>query len=1112
MSTVRKTKTPINVRISEKRLRQIQRLVDSWNYESRVFVLQRLHQFRPQRTPWRFFRDLFKSLLWPKERRFQMLRNPEALSDWHRRFEISGSSSAGAAWNKILDRELNWHEYHYLTYLLERETADIFVPPPLHDFFEKLYHAHILKEYSQDPNVPRSPIVLVIGPSGSGKSATITQALEETIFANEVRPTIDLKAKKEEVLKNQPIWKNLEEVDPELAVEIERMRRIEQLRFLARIPILKYLYRKRVAEALYSLGESGVFVDYAVITPNDYQTAFAGEPGNRLRKAMGEPNQTCIRHLEEAHSAFGRPDQTSVVKSQQGTLIDTANILFDEIIQGKRDCLLIATTDQPEQIEQSIYRRFVERGRVIDISDYWQDPNNLREVVRLEMRRNNFFLRLAAEKDQSLIDALTQETVDHLDSIFRNRSLRITPAYVRRLIDSVITIKGDFRADYLDDQFLVRDAFKSVAKNVYGGLYNRVSGRMGRNVHWQDYIGSIKDEFSEMANNSLYYNVQDEKGVVLTGPPGSGKTYMVKAWLGENSEIQDLAVHVNDLSDPNNPYESMVENLERVYDIAKMISPCLVFFDEGDAIAPRRSQQGGSPYDKVTNKFLSIIDGESPLNHVFTALTTNRLDILDPALIRSKRLKVLNVPGQLREEDAVRILRKELDGMPLDEGLSYEEMVRVARGLCDTPADFTAFAEKVRSLHKTEVEILGKLKSALQKSPQERLRFVRFNAKTLFSLMEAVASGSELFARARRSEEEMLACLDEIAAAMDQCRAEKIYPITHRHLVNAKIQLAHSPTRKGKQQLDKFLETELSKEPQVGFVVGVGANDTSGVLLPIASSLVYRIFPDKIVVTGAVSSASPAAAEIDLAVQMTRQSAQEALTLVENYLQFLCPDLNVSRILGQYLQGYSLHHQLLSASYTVGGPSAGFALAINTLSVLVNLPVLNDFGITGAPWIKGAEKTEMGASVIIGGHRRKTEKVLQYLPRMYMPMQNYEDLEPELLKAYRIEGKDIRGVRSFSALVPEVFLFGPGHHRKLQDYLQERLECDLSEGPEAEEAFLQGGFAATERELRRNGEQAIRQRMYRIAHFVEGNALTSNYTNLERIFDGLEAEAEEPVS
>ena len=285
-----------------------------------------------------------------------------------------------------------------------------------------------------------------------------------------------------------------------------------------------------------------------------------------------------------------------------------------------------------------------------------------------------------------------------------------------------------------------------------------------------------------------------------------------------------------------------------------------------------------------------------------------------------------------------------------------------------------------------------------------------------------------------------------MATHLSRAHADGVYPLTRWHLQSARAQLAASPLRKGKQQLDEFLETELSREPQVGFVVGVGASEVSGVLLPIASSLVYRVFPEKIVVTGAVSSSAPGAAELDLAVQMTHQSAGEALTLVENYLQSLYPERNVPRLLGEFLDGYSLHHQLLSASYHVGGPSAGFALAINTLSVILSLPVLNDFGITGAPWTKGAQKGEVGASVIIGGHRKKVEKVLQYLPRMYLPQQNYQDLEPEVLAAYRLEGRDIRGVRSFSALVPEVFDFGEAHRRQLEALLRRRLESERLEG------------------------------------------------------------------
>ncbi len=1038
----------------------------------------------------------------PAERSLKILRDPELLNDWRRRFEVSGSPSAAAAWDRILGRELDWHDYQYLTYLLERQTADIFVPPSFLDFFRKIYRAHILKEYTEDPSVPRAPLVLIIGSSGSGKSATVKQAIEEAIFSSEVRPVVDLQAKRDELLGDEPFWRSLEDVDLELAVRIERRRKAERLRLVSRLPLIKYLFRERISQALSSLEEEGVLVDYAMITPNDYQTAWAGEPGNYLRKAMGDPRRTCIRHLEEAHSALGRPDQMSTVKGQQATLVDAANIILDEIAYGRRDCLLIATTDQPEQLDAAIYRRFVERGLVIDVGELWDDPASLREVVRMELRRKNFSFAAAAGDAGSRIlpETVLAETVQKLYPIFRERSLRITPAYVRRLIDSVISIREEFSAACLDDQYLVRDALKAVARNVHGSLFKKVVGHMDRGIHWEDYIGGIKNEFSEMSNNALYYNVSDEKGVVLTGPPGSGKTYMVRAWLGDNREVADLVVNLNDLTDPMQPIEGMVANLERVYDIAKMISPSMVFFDEGDAVAPRRSQQGGSPYDKVTNKFLSIIDGESPLSRVFTVLTTNRLDILDPALIRSKRLKVLNVTGHMRDEDALRIMRKELHDIPLEEGLNFEEMVRIAHVLCETPADFTAFAEKVRSLRMTEVEVLAKLMEAVPQSAEERARFVRFNYKTLVGLLEGSAGEPSLVLKARHGEEGLLSCLDEAAERLAKICAAGLYPITRWHLHSARQQMAGSPTRKGKQQLDEFLETELSREPQVGFVVGVGANDTSGVLLPIASSLVYRMFPEKIVVTGAVSSTAPGAAELDLAVQMTHQSAREALTLVENYLQALCPSRNVSRLLGEFLDGYSLHHQLLSASYSVGGPSAGFALAINTLSVLLCLPVLNDFGITGAPWIKGAQRGEVGASVIIGGHRKKAEKVLQYLPRMFMPLQNYQDLEPELLEAYRLEGRDIRGVRSFSALVPEVFFFGDLQQRRLSEYLRLRLEFDRKAGlsERLSASAKKGEIERREAELRSQAEEEIRRRIETICRCTENGG--TGYGSLEDLF------------
>jgi hypothetical protein len=219
---------------------------------------------------------------------------------------------------------------------------------------------------------------------------------------------------------------------------------------------------------------------------------------------------------------------------------------------------------------------------------------------------------------------------------------------------------------------------------------------------------------------------------------------------------------------------------------------------------------------------------------------------------------------------------------------------------------------------------------------------------------------------------------------------------------------------------------------------------------------------------------------------------------VENYLQYLCPALNVPRILGEFLDGYSLHHQLLSASYSVGGPSAGFALTINTLSILLSLPVLNDFGITGAPWTKGAQRGEVGASVIIGGHRKKTEKVLQYLSRMYMPLQNYQDMEAEVLEAYRIEGRDIRGVRSFSALVPEVFFFGDLQQRRLSEFLRLRREQDLTDGLRNGHSSRRQELEKWESELRHQAEEEIRRRMEAVHETVKRGVTA--YSSLEEIF------------
>jgi transitional endoplasmic reticulum ATPase len=925
MMARRLTREITYVQLTESRIREINDLVAAWPQETKAFMRARLNQYRPPMGLVNSVLETFLSFFMEApERKFNVLQDPNILTDWQKRFEISGHTNPQEAWNKILEKEVSAKDYRYLISLLDKELVDVHIPVELYDLFEKVYRAHLRKEYISDASVPKASLLLFVGPSGSGKTSTVNHAIDRIIFGNEVLPEVDLHQKKEDVLAGEPFWKTVEEIDPTLAIEISRLKKLKFYKRLSKIPLVRRILKKRIGRGLSKLQEQGIWIDYAMVTPNDFQTALAGEPGNYFKKALGDPRKTSIRHIEEAHSAFGKATgRDSGVTRQQRTLVDTSNIVLDEIISGKRDCLLIATTDQPERFDAAVYRRFVEKGSIINISDYWTNPENLKEVVRLELLRNDILVLNGHNENicQSVKCLHTDDvsaTVNRLYSIFKERTLKVIPSYVRKLIHSIIQIKGNFIADYLDDAMLVRNAFELVAQNSYGDLYKKVIGRMDRNVKWEAYVGSIKDVFSEMTNNCLYYNVSEEKGVVLNGPPGSGKTFLVRTWLSENTDVHDIATSASALQDPANPVDGAVDNLEKVYDIAKMIAPTVVFFDEGDALAPKRSGTG-NPSDKLTNKFLNLIDGETPLHKVFTVLTTNRLDILDPALIRSKRLKVLEIKGLLKKGDIAQIVVNAMEGVPLSAGLTTESIVDSAKGVSNTPADYAAFVEKARSLRNTEFEVILRLREIRHDPEKTRENFVKFNFKTLIGILEAVDVQNQLKPSVRGAPEQFLEHYKAVLKMLEPIQNPEDYPMGASHLKSARHEISESPTKKGKVVLDEFLEAELSQEPQVGFIIGVGANEVTGVLLPIATSLTYSLSSEKVMVTGAVSSSSSAGAQMEMAVQMTQQSAHEALTMVKNYLQDMDSKVSTARLLGEFLDKYTIHHQLLSASYNVGG-------------------------------------------------------------------------------------------------------------------------------------------------------------------------------------------------
>uniref|UniRef100_A0A915CGC9 Peroxisomal ATPase PEX6 n=1 Tax=Parascaris univalens TaxID=6257 RepID=A0A915CGC9_PARUN len=179
------------------------------------------------------------------------------------------------------------------------------------------------------------------------------------------------------------------------------------------------------------------------------------------------------------------------------------------------------------------------------------------------------------------------------------------------------------------------------------------------NVTWED-VGGLTD-VKTIICESLEMSLRGEKGlkrsgVILYGPPGCGKTLTAKAVANE-FKVTFLSVKGPELL---NKYVGQSEcNVRKVFERAKLASPCVVFFDELDSLAPNRGRSGDSAgvADRIVSQLLSELDslGDSK---IFVLGATNRPDLLDPSLLMPGRFdKIIRVDGGVDAETKERVLR-----------------------------------------------------------------------------------------------------------------------------------------------------------------------------------------------------------------------------------------------------------------------------------------------------------------------------------------------------------------------------------------------------------------------------------------------------------------------
>jgi len=233
----------------------------------------------------------------------------------------------------------------------------------------------------------------------------------------------------------------------------------------------------------------------------------------------------------------------------------------------------------------------------------------------------------------------------------------------------------------LDDLGVVREDFLHALGRIRPSALREALTTVPE-VRWKDVGGldEVKLRLRELVEKPLLQpevfasmNLKPPAGILLHGPPGTGKTLLGQAIA---NECRANFVSVKGPEIFSKWVGESEEAIRQIFRVARQASPTVVFFDQLEAIAPKRmgGDTGSRAPERVVSQLLTELDGIEPLSGIVVLAATNRFDLLDPAVLRPGRFGVhlhVPLPDEAGRKD---ILRIHLEGVPLDSGVNLERV------------------------------------------------------------------------------------------------------------------------------------------------------------------------------------------------------------------------------------------------------------------------------------------------------------------------------------------------------------------------------------------------------------------------------------------------------
>ncbi|MFH1539220.1 MAG: CDC48 family AAA ATPase [bacterium] len=415
---------------------------------------------------------------------------------------------------------------------------------------------------------------------------------------------------------------------------------------------------------------------------------FYGQSEARLREIFDTASKKApsIIFLDELDSIAPKRDQ--VVGDVEKRVVAQLLALMDGL-EGRGEVIVIGATNLPNMLDMALRRpgRF-DREIFIGIPD----TTGRRKILEIHTRG----MPLADDVDLDKVAEITHGfTGADLAALCREAAM-IT---LRKIIPEIDFDMDTIPYDLLQDLTVNPDDFISALKEVEPSAIREVFVEMP-DVTWQDVGGleEIKERLVEavewpLKHRALFKHakLRAPKGILLHGPPGCGKTLIAKA------VAKELGINFISIKGPELISKYVGESERGVREIfkkARYASPCIVFFDEIDAIAPVRVSGGGDSHvaDRVVSQILTEMDGIVELKEVWVLAATNRKDMVDPALLRPGRFDlILELPAP-DEKARLAILEVHAKGKPLADDVALTELAKETDGM--SGAEIEAFCRE----------------------------------------------------------------------------------------------------------------------------------------------------------------------------------------------------------------------------------------------------------------------------------------------------------------------------------------------------------------------------------------------------------------------------------